>query len=137
MGTPDTIDAPVILFDGVCNLCNHSVQFVIKHDTASRFRFSALQSTFGQQQLDKYNFDKNKLHSIVLISNGKVYDRSRAALEIARKLNGLWPLLYVFVIVPPFIRNFVYDWIARNRYRWFGKTDECMIPTPELKARFY
>jgi len=95
-----------------------------------------LQSEFGQSQLDRYHFDKNQLLSVVLVINGKSYDRSSAALEIARRLDGLWPLLYVFVIVPPFIRNFVYDWISRNRYRWFGRTDECMIPTPELKARF-
>ena len=136
MGTPGAIEPPVILFDGVCNLCNQSVQFVIRHDPASRFRFAALQSEFGQSQLDRYHFDKNQLLSVVLVINGKSYDRSSAALEIARRLDGLWPLLYVFVIVPPFIRNFVYDWISRNRYRWFGRTDECMIPTPELKARF-
>jgi predicted DCC family thiol-disulfide oxidoreductase YuxK len=136
MGALNTIDSPVILFDGVCNLCNQSVQFVIKHDPSSRFRFAALQSKFGQEQLQKFNFDKDQLHSVVLISKGKAYDRSRAALEIARKLNGLWPLLYMFVIVPPFIRNFFYDWISSNRYRWFGRTDECMLPTPELKARF-
>lgn len=137
MGTPGTIGAPVILFDGVCNLCNQSVQFVIRNDRASRFRFAALQSDFGQQQLDKYNFDKSKMLSVILVVNNKAYDRSRAGLEIARRLDGLWPLMYVFVIVPPFIRNFFYDWISRNRYRWFGKKDECMIPTPELKARFY
>lgn len=136
MGTPGTIDTPVILFDGVCNLCNQSVQFVIKHDPSSRFRFAALQSDFGQSQLKKYNIDTNNLLSVVLVIDGKVYDRSRAALEIARRLDSLWPLLYVFVIVPPFIRNLVYDWISRNRYRWFGRTDECMIPTPDLKARF-
>ena len=136
MGTPGTIGSPIILFDGVCNLCNQSVQFVIRHDPKSRFTFTALQSSTGQSLLEKYNFNKEKLVSIVLVIDGKAYDRSRAALEIARRLNGLWPLMYVFVIVPPFIRNFVYDWISRNRYRWFGRTNECMIPTPELKARF-
>ena len=136
MGTPDPIKSPVILFDGVCNLCNQSVQFVINHDRSSRFRFAALQSSFGQEQLAKHGFDTGKLQSIVLLDGNKVYDRSRAALEIAKGLSGLWPLMYVFVVVPPFIRNFVYDWISRNRYRWFGRTDECMIPTPDLKARF-
>lgn len=137
MGSPGTIENPVILFDGVCNLCNSSVQFVINHDPKGMFRFAALQSEFGQQQLEKHNFDKEELLSVVLLINGKAYDRSRAALEIARRLNGLWPLLYIFIIVPPFIRNFIYNWISRNRYRWFGRKDECMIPTPELKARFF
>lgn len=136
MGAPGSIESPTILFDGVCNLCNQSVQFVIKHDPSSRFRFAALQSEFGQAQLAKHSFNKEELTSIVLLVGDKVYDRSRAALEIARRLNGLWPLLYLFVIVPPFIRNFFYNWISRNRYRWFGKTDECMLPTPELRARF-
>lgn len=136
MGAPGAIDKPVILFDGVCNLCNASVQFVINHDPQSQFRFAALQSTFGQSQLDKHKFDKERLLSVVLLIGDKAYDRSRAALEIAKRLSGLWPLLYAFIIVPPFIRDFVYNWISQNRYRWFGRTDECMIPTPELKARF-
>ena len=136
MGTRGAIDSPIILFDGVCNLCNQSVQFVIRHDPKSRFRFAALQSSTGELLLEKHQLNKEELLSVILVVDGKAYDRSRAALEIARRLNGLWPLMYVFVIVPPFIRNFVYDWISRNRYRWFGRTDECMIPTPELKARF-
>jgi predicted DCC family thiol-disulfide oxidoreductase YuxK len=136
MGTPGPISNPVILFDGVCNLCNQSVQFVIRHDPRSQFRFAALQSDFGQQQLREHHLQTKKLLSVVLLAGNRIYDRSRAALEIARRLNGLWPIMYVFVIVPPFIRNLVYDWISRNRYRWFGKRDECMIPTPELRARF-
>jgi predicted DCC family thiol-disulfide oxidoreductase YuxK len=140
MGTPGPISNPIILFDGLCNLCNQSVQFVIKHDPQSKFRFAALQSDFGQNVLRENHLDPGKLLSVVLLTHDRgrtrVYDRSRAALEIARRLNGLWPLLYVFVIVPPFIRNLVYDWVSRNRYRWFGRRDECMIPTPELRARF-
>jgi predicted DCC family thiol-disulfide oxidoreductase YuxK len=139
MGSPGSIDLsgfPIILFDGVCNLCNQSVQFVIRHDAKGRFRFAALQSSFGQSQLEKYQFNKEELLSVVLVVNNRVYDRSRAALEIARRLDGPWPLFYIFVIVPPFIRNFVYNRIARNRYKWFGKKDECMIPTPELRTRF-
>lgn len=136
MGSPGPIDRPVILFDGVCNLCNSSVQFIIRHDPHSRFRFAALQSEFGQSQLELHGFGKEELLSVVLLTDGKAYDKSRAALEIARKLNGLWPLMYAFIIVPPFIRDLVYNWISRNRYRWFGRQDECMIPTPDLKARF-
>jgi len=137
MGTPGTIDPPLILFDGVCNLCNSSVQFVIRHDPRAGFRFAALQSPIGQAILDRYHFSKEKLISVIVVIDGKAYDRSRAALEIARRLDGLWPLMYAFIIIPPFIRNFVYDWVSGNRYKWFGKKDECMIPTPELKSRFY
>ncbi|MEJ0032242.1 MAG: thiol-disulfide oxidoreductase DCC family protein [Bacteroidota bacterium] len=133
MGT----SSPIILFDGVCNLCNQSIQFVIRHDPKSKFRFAALQSDFGQKQLREHHFNSEDFVSVILLVDNRVYDRSRAALEIARRLNGLWPLFYVFVIVPPFVRNFVYDWISRNRYKWFGRKDACMIPTPELKSRFY
>ncbi len=126
----------VILFDGVCNLCNSSVQFAIQRDPTGRFNYAALQSAEGQRLLKEHALPLNELYSIVLIKEGKAYQRSRAALEVARGLNGLWPLLYVFIIIPPFIRNGIYNWIARNRYRWFGKKDECMIPTPELKSRF-
>lgn len=136
MGSPGPIDSPVILFDGVCNLCNSSVQFIIRHDPRSRFHFAALQSDFGQSQLELHGFSKEQLLSVVLVINGKAYDKSRAALEIARRLSGLWPLMYGFMIIPAFIRDFFYNWISRNRYRWFGRQDECMIPTPELKARF-
>jgi len=126
----------VILFDGVCNLCNSSVQFVIQRDLSGKFNYAALQSAAGQQLLEAHGLPVSDLYSIILIKDGKAYQRSRAALEVARQLSGLWPLLYVFIIVPPFIRNGIYNWISRNRYRWFGKKDECMIPTPELKSRF-
>jgi len=126
----------IILFDGVCNLCNTSVQFVIQRDTSGKFNYAALQSVAGQKLLKENNLPANEFYSIILIKNGEVFQRSRAALEIARGLSGLWPLLYVFVIVPPFIRNGIYNWIAKNRYRWFGRKEECMIPTPELKSRF-
>lgn len=126
----------VVLFDGVCNLCNQAVQFVIHRDAKSKFEFAALQSASGQQLLKDYHLHNTQLYSVLLVRDGRIYERSRAALEIARELTGLWPLLYVLVVVPPFIRNAVYDWIARNRYRWFGQQAECMIPTPELKSRF-
>jgi predicted DCC family thiol-disulfide oxidoreductase YuxK len=136
MGSPDKIKSKqVILFDGVCNLCNQSVQFIIQKDPSGKFTFAALQSSFGKQLLENYQLPP-RTYSVILIKNSKVYQRSSAALEIAKQLTGLWPLLYGLIIVPPFIRNAVYDWIARNRYRWFGRKDECMIPTPELKSRF-
>lgn len=126
----------VVLFDGVCNLCNQSVLFIIRRDPKQKFRFAALQSAFGQEVLGRHHLDPSALYSIILVDGDSVVDRSTAALRIARELSGLWPLLYVFIVVPPFLRNWIYDWISRNRYRWFGKKDECMIPTPDLKARF-
>lgn len=129
-------EPPVILFDGICNLCNTSVQFIIKRDPQSYFKFAALQSEAGITLQKKYNLPVDKWQSVILVSHGKVYDRSSAALHIAKKLSGPISLLYIFIIVPAFLRNFIYDWIAKNRYKWFGKRNECMIPTPELKSRF-
>ena len=126
----------MILFDGVCNLCNGAVQFVIKRDKKKYFSFASLQSGEGQKLSVQYGLPVNDFNSFILVENGKAYTRSTGALRVIKKLKGLWPLLYGFMIVPGFIRNAVYDWIARNRYKWFGKKDECMIPTPELKARF-
>ena len=137
MGTNHTlIPQHTVLFDGVCNLCTSSVQFVINRDPENSFQFAALQSSSAKELLKDYQLADHPFHSVLLISHGKVYQRSRAALEIAKRLTGLWPMLYAFVIVPPFIRNAVYDWIASNRYRWFGEKNECMIPNPELKSRF-
>lgn len=127
---------PVILFDGVCNLCNRSVQFVIKRDKKKLFQFAALQGELGQQLLRKFHLDPNDLNSFVLVEGDKAYRRSSAALRVARRLSGGWKLLYGFMIIPPFIRNAVYNVVARNRYKWFGKRNECMIPTPELRSRF-
>ncbi|MBN8789117.1 MAG: thiol-disulfide oxidoreductase DCC family protein [Terrimonas sp.] len=127
---------PVILFDGVCNLCNNSVQFVIKKDRKKHFYFTSLQSNAGQQLLKQYHLSPDKFDSFVLIENNKAYTRSTAALRVVKRLSGTWPLLYIFIIVPPFIRNAIYDWVAKNRYKWFGKSDSCMMPTPELNARF-
>ncbi len=126
----------VILFDGVCNLCNSFVQFVIKHDRKERFRFASLQSDFAEKELANSFIDNQKMSTVILLENGKLYSKSTAALRILKKLNGLWPLLYIFIIVPAFLRNVVYNLIARNRYKWFGKKDSCMIPSPELQRRF-
>jgi len=129
-------DGPVILFDGVCNLCNSSVQYVIRHDRDAVFKFASLQSDTGQQLLHKYQLPQNNFNSFVLVEDDKVYTRSGAALRVARKLSGIVKLLYGFIIVPAFLRDAVYNFIARNRYKWFGKKDTCMIPTPALKSRF-
>ncbi len=126
----------IILFDGVCNLCNGGVQFVIKRDNKNQFLFASLQSPEGIEILKEYNLPSNKMNSFFLAENGKVYDKSTAALRVLKKLKGLWRLSYIFIIVPKFIRDSIYNWIAKHRYQWFGRKDECMIPTPELKAKF-
>ncbi|MEO8772860.1 MAG: DCC1-like thiol-disulfide oxidoreductase family protein [Gelidibacter sp.] len=127
----------LILFDGVCNLCEASVQYVIRHDKKDVFRYTALQSDVGQEIIKKFNVDRSKMDSLLLYSseNG-LSNKSTAALKIASKLGFPRNLLSLFLIVPVFIRNWVYDYIARNRYQWYGKKDECMIPTPELKSKF-
>ena len=126
----------IILFDGVCNLCNGAVNFVIKRDPRNVFKFTPLQEKQGVLLLKKHAVDARKLDSIVLIENGNVYIKSSAALRIARKLSGLWPLFFVLLIIPSFIRDGVYDFIAKNRYKWFGKKEQCMIPTPGLREKF-
>jgi predicted DCC family thiol-disulfide oxidoreductase YuxK len=131
------MEHPLILFDGVCNLCDRSVQFIIRHDKKKQFRFASLQGLKGQEMLKKYNLPSGDMNSFVLIYDNKVYQRSSGALKVLQLLGGGWKLLYGFMIVPAFIRNGVYNWIARNRYRWFGKQESCWIPTPELKSRFF
>lgn len=127
----------LILFDGVCNLCNSSVQYVIKHDRKDVFMFTALQSETGQKIINTHKIDTSKTDSILLYSpeNG-IVSKSTAALKIASKLGFPINLMTIFFILPPFIRNWVYDYIAKNRYKWYGKKDACMIPTPELKSKF-
>ena len=127
----------LILFDGVCNLCNNSVQYVIKHDKKNQFMFTALQSDVGKKIIEAYNIDTKKTDSILLYSPEKGIDyKSTAALKIASKLGLPINLMGVFFIIPPFIRNWVYDFIAKNRYKWYGKQAACMMPTPELKSKF-
>ena len=126
----------IILFDGVCNLCNGAVNFVIKRDPRNVFKFTPLQEKQGVLLLKKHAVDTQKLDSIVLIENGIVYIKSSAALRIARKMSNLWPLFFVLLIIPSFIRDGVYDFIAKNRYKWFGKKEQCMIPTPGFREKF-
>lgn len=127
---------PVILFDGVCNFCNSSVQFIIRRDPAGRFRFAALQSDAARQLLTGRGIDTHELDSIVLIDNGRGYTESTAALRIARRLKG-WPKLAApLMIIPRPLRDEVYRWLARHRYRWFGKRESCMLPTPNVRQRF-
>lgn len=127
---------PVVLFDGVCNLCSSSVQFIIRHDPKKQFRYASLQSEFGQQVMTHFGLPSNQLNSFILLEGDKIYIKSSGALRIAKRLNSLWPLLYGFIVIPPFIRNAVYTFIANNRYKWFGKKEACWLPTPELRNLF-
>ena len=129
-------DKRVVLFDGVCNLCNWSVQFIIKRDPKGLFKFASLQSDFGKKLMEENGQNPDVLESIILVDGDNTYFRSRAALEIAKRLTGLWPLFYVFRIVPSGILDVFYNLIAKNRYRWFGRQDQCMIPTKDLSLRF-
>ena len=127
-------DRPVLYFDGVCNLCASSVQFIIKRDKKKQFLFCPLQSDAGK--LAKEQMGMKEIESVILFYKGNYYSKSSAALRICLLLGGMWQLLYAFIIVPGFIRNLLYDLVAMNRYKWFGKKDACMIPTPELLSRF-
>lgn len=129
-------DKLVILFDGVCNFCNYWVNFIIDRDKHDRFRFAALQSEFGQETLKKLNLSQTDFDTFVLIADGKPHIKSTAGLLVAKNLGGGLSLLYPLIIIPSFIRNFVYSLIAKNRYKIFGREDACRIPTPELKKKF-
>jgi predicted DCC family thiol-disulfide oxidoreductase YuxK len=127
---------PIILFDGICNFCNAGVNFIIKQDKKKVFRFAALQSEAGQKFLDQFDLPKEGFDSFVLIDDGKVYIKSSAGLKVYSKLSWHWKWTQVAWIAPRFIRDAVYNFIARNRYKWFGKKEECMIPTPDVRSRF-
>jgi predicted DCC family thiol-disulfide oxidoreductase YuxK len=126
----------IVLFDGVCNLCNGFVNWLIDRDPDKKFRFASLQSEVAAKQLGSFGIDEKYLYSIVVVKNGRVYKNSRAVLEIARSLGGVYSLLYIFVILPPFIRDAMYKFVANNRYKWFGVSDTCRIPTDDIKGRF-
>ena len=127
---------PVILFDGVCNFCNSLVNFIIRQDKKKIFRFAALQSVTGKKLLDQYKINWEETDSLVLIDNGRAYQKSTAALRLYNQLPWYWKWTQVFRIVPTFIRDGVYKFIARNRYKWFGKKEECMVPTTGVRERF-
>lgn len=127
----------IILFDGVCNLCNGAVQFIIKRDKKDVFRFAALQSEIGRKLVSERQIDTFHIDSIILIDPGVAfYIKSDAAMEIAQEIGGVWSLIGLFKWIPTRFRNIVYDFIANNRYKWYGKKDQCMVPTPELSAKF-
>jgi predicted DCC family thiol-disulfide oxidoreductase YuxK len=126
----------ILLFDGVCNLCNGAVRFIIKRDKKGKFKFASLQSDAGRLCLERLGVTSNEFESFVLIQKDKYYLKSTAALKVLRELGGFWSIFYIYIWLPRFFRDFIYDIIAKSRYRIFGKRDACMIPTPELQSRF-
>lgn len=126
----------LLLFDGVCNLCNGAVKFVIKRDKKKKFKFASLQSPYAQSLLVKFDLPAKNFESFVYVKNNIFYLKSSAALLLLKDLGGIWKLFYTFIIIPKFMRDFVYDTIAKNRYQTFGKSDSCMIPSPDIKERF-
>ena len=130
-------DKKIILFDGVCNLCNSSVQYVIKHDRKDIFRFVAIQSELGQRIIKHIGISQRHIDSVILYLPGRAYYyKSTAALEITKRLGGIFTYATIFRIIPSGIRDFIYDYIAKNRYKWYGRKESCMIPTPELNSKF-
>ncbi len=130
------IKQPLILFDGYCNLCSSSVQFIIKRDKKNQYFFTSLQSDVGKKIIEHFKIDSSKSESVLLVQQNKIYIQSTAALKITKNLSGFWPLLYFFIIIPTFLRNLVYQFIARNRFKWYGKKESCWIPNKELSNRF-
>jgi predicted DCC family thiol-disulfide oxidoreductase YuxK len=134
--SPTHQSTAVILFDGVCNLCNGAIQFVIERDPAAHFHFAALQSDAAARLIECSGVRHALPDSIVLVEDGRVFTRSTAALRIARHLRFPWPAAYVMIVVPRPLRDWIYNLVARNRYAWFGRREVCMVPTPTLRARF-
>ncbi|MCZ8134551.1 MAG: DCC1-like thiol-disulfide oxidoreductase family protein [Algoriphagus sp.] len=126
----------IVLFDGVCTLCNASIDFILKRDHKNRFLVGALQEPISKKVLSNFQIDPSYLDSLVLVENGQIYFRSTAALRIAKGLRGGWPLFYFLIVIPAFARDPIYDWIGKNRYRWFGKKSTCRIPTIEEREKF-
>ena len=127
---------PIVLFDGVCNFCNYWVSFAIKRDRKKKLRFASLQGETAKQILPQYNIQSSSLSSVIFIDNGRAYTQSSAAIRICKHLDGGWKLFYGLIIIPKFIRDFFYNIIARNRYKWYGKKESCMEPAPGLRERF-
>jgi predicted DCC family thiol-disulfide oxidoreductase YuxK len=133
----DTRVAPVVLFDGVCKLCNGSVNFILPRDQKGQLKLAPLQSNYGRQVLASHEIKPDWLESILLLEGDQLFVKSTAIIRITKYLNGLWPLCMTLLLIPRFIRDFVYDMIAKNRYRWFGKYDTCRLPNQDYEDRFY
>jgi len=129
-------EGPILLFDGVCHLCDHSVRFVLARDRRQIFRFAALQSAAGTRLMNQFAPDALNLKSVVLIADGVAHTKSDAVLQIAARLNGPWHLLRILRLVPRPLRDWAYDRVAGNRYRWFGRSETCLMPTAALRSRF-
>lgn len=127
---------PIVLFDGVCNFCNYWVNFAIKRDKKRKLRFTPLQGKTANALLPQFGINPSSLTSVIFLDKGKLYTQSSAAIHICKYLSGGWKLCYAFIIIPKFIRDFFYNIIARNRYKWYGKKETCMIPAPEVRERF-
>lgn len=132
----EPIPSKVILFDGYCNLCSGFVQFILRHDRKKKFRFASLQGQYGQQLLQEQGLPTSGFDTFILSADGRLYTRSTGVLHIVKELPGGWPLLYPFIIIPEIIRDGIYNWVARNRYAWFGKRTQCWLPRPEWEERF-
>ena len=126
----------VVLFDGVCNLCNRSVNWIIDHDKQNQFKYASLQSAYGQNKIKQLGLANNHMSTVIFEDNDKSYLRSDAALQIVKQLGGVYSMVAISYIVPSFVRDFFYKIVADNRYKWFGKKESCRIPTPELKSKF-
>ena len=126
----------IILFDGVCNFCDASINFVIERDKKGKFKYASLQSEVGEKYLNKFGLYTQSYDSFILVEGDKYYTKSSAALRVTKDMTGLWPMLYAFMVIPKVMRDAVYSLIAKNRYKWFGKKDECMLPSPEVRALF-
>ena len=126
----------VVIFDGVCNLCSHTVTFILEHESAPVLRFAPVQSSAGSRLMREFGLDPSDVKTFVLVEGGKPYVKSEAAIRIARYFRGPWKALGAIKVLPRPLRDWAYDVVARNRYRWFGRVDTCMAPTPELRARF-
>lgn len=131
----EVIFVGIVLFDGVCNFCDASVQFIMKRDKKASILFTALQSECGEKLKNTYEI-KNNVDSLVYIEHNKAYVKSTAALKIAKRLDGLWKFAYAAIIIPRPLRDTMYDIVAKNRYKWFGQRQECMLPTTEQRSRF-
>jgi predicted DCC family thiol-disulfide oxidoreductase YuxK len=135
-GTPVETGRFLVLFDGVCNLCNASVRFLIQRDPGGRFRFASIQSPPGRRLYEEHGQSAERLETIMLVVDGRAYVHSDAALRIARELGGPWSALWPLRFIPRGLRDPIYLWVARHRYRWFGRSEACMVPNPDLKSRF-
>ncbi len=133
----DQISPPVVLFDGVCKLCNRSVNFILRIDPTGRMKMASLQSDYGRRVLERHGMKSGPLDSMMLLEGERLTTKSTAVIRISKYLGGAWPLCMIMLIIPRFIRDFLYDVVAKNRYRWFGKFDTCPLPDPEFEDRFY